>query len=298
MVMKPMTELLLLIFGAALIVVLIGLAIGVAIDRRRCGAVARSGQRAGSTPADHSEVVLPVRDADLDDPAIRRLVDDATRRALYADPEVTTVVVRSLDGVELGRLRRSTPSAPEPFVDVPLPLREPHARHHPGPHDPIELDRAGATPTYARFSSEERPQPHRSLADHFELSDDVRRRIADHEDAVAIVRAILETSGAPIHVDGPVITAYDRIMIVLRTPLYASVGHEDLSAAFLRFQRSGATRGVVVTPGALHHHDIRRREALAPAFRHAGADGIQRMADAVSVGADPWDLVVGAVTVG
>jgi hypothetical protein len=70
------------------------------------------------------------------------------------------------------------------------------------------------------------------------------------------------------------------------------VGAEDLNAAFLRFQRSGAKRGVMVTAGRLYAHESRRREALAPNLKHTGPKGIQRMADAVAMGANPLDFVV------
>jgi hypothetical protein len=38
--------------------------------------------------------------------------------------------------------------------------------------------------------------------------------------------------------------------------------------------------------------DVHRREMLAPHVLHAGPDGIQRMADAVAVGADPLRFAV------
>jgi hypothetical protein len=139
---------------------------------------------------------------------------------------------------------------------------------------------------------QERSEPHRTLADHFELPDGVRKRIRNQEDPVQIVRAILEQAGVPIDVDDNFIHTGDQALVVLRTPLRAAVGSEDLSAAFLRFQRSGAKRGVVVTAGTLYTHEMRRREALAPALLHTGPDGIQRMADAVAMGANPLDFVV------
>jgi hypothetical protein len=43
----------------------------------------------------------------------------------------------------------------------------------------------------------------------------------------------------------------------------------------------------------MYAHEISRRHALAPALLHAGPDGIQRMADAAAMGADPLDFVVG-----
>jgi hypothetical protein len=236
-------------------------------------------------------VTLPVEDADPESPATRRLVADAADRVLAADLEVVTVVVLSRGGRELGRIGRRPAESPRPFVDVPLALREPHGPRHVGPGQPVEREHGVGTAAHVRFE-DKRPEPHRTLADHFELPDAVRERISNPEDPVQIVRAILEEAGVPIDVDDDFILAGDRALVVLRTRLRAAVGTEDLSAAFLRFQRSGAKRGVVVTAGTLYTHEMHRREALAPALLHTGPDGIQRMADAVAMGANPLDFVV------
>lgn len=237
-----------------------------------------------------AEVTLPVEDADPETPATQRLVADAADRVLAADPEVVTVVVLSRGGRELGRIERR-PAASRPFVDVPLALREPHAPRHRGPGQPVEHEHGVGTSAHVRFE-EERSEPHRTLADHFELPDAVRERIGNPEDPVQLVCAILEQAGVPIDVDDNFIHAGDQALVVLRTPLRAAVGPDDLSAAFLRYQRSGAKRGVVLTVGTLYTHEMRRREALAPALLHTGPDGIQRMADAVAMGANPLDFVV------
>ena len=53
---------------------------------------------------------------------------------------------------------------------------------------------------------------------------------------------------------------------------------------------SGASRGVVLSPGFMHFLDVRRREFLDPALLHSGPEGIQRMTDAVSLGGNPMSF--------
>jgi len=235
------------------------------------------------------EVTIAVDNADPASAATQRLVTDAARRVLARDADVTTVVVRARNGRELGRVDR--PAAPVgPVAEVPAALREPHAHHHSGPHEPIAVERAVHGPGHVRFEDPE-PQPHRTLVEHFELADAVRSRIGNAEDPVDLVGAILGASGRPFDTYGSTFRCGDRVLIVLHTPMHVGVDDESLSAAFLRYQASGARRGVVLTVGNLHVRDVQRREALAPALLHAGPEGIQRMADAVAMGADPLDFV-------
>ncbi len=51
----------------------------------------------------------------------------------------------------------------------------------------------------------------------------------------------------------------------------------------------------MVTVGLLDPSDLRRREILAPNVHHVAHDGVQRMADAVAVGADPLAFALGKV---
>ncbi len=238
------------------------------------------------------DVTLPVDDADPSSPATARLVKDAAHRALAKNPDVMVVLVRSRGGRELGRVER-TIVAPATVVEMPAALLEPHAPRHAGPQDPVASPRAVHGPAHVRF--EDAPVRHRTLAEHFELPKTVTSRVVDPEDAVDIVRSIMEASGRPFTKDGSTFRFEDRLLIVLHTPAHVGVDSDALNAAFIRFQASRARSGVVLTAGALHGRDVHRREALAPALRHAGADGIQRMADAVAVGADPLDFVVDAV---
>lgn len=272
-----------------LVVVVIAVAIYVMARPRGSRPVPAVTERPGS--AGQAEVTLPVDDADPDTPATKRLVSETAHRVLARRPEVEEVVVLSRGGRVLGRVARHATSPTMPLAEVPLALHEPHAPRHAGPREPVGTERVVHAPAHVRFR-DERPLPHRSLADHFDLPQHVKTRLSDEEDPVAIVRAILEEPPAPVGTDDDLFDRGDRVLMVLRTPLYASVEAATLNAAFLRFQRTGAKHGVVLTAGALHVSDIRRREALAPELLHAGPEGIQRMADAAAVGADPWDFVV------
>jgi hypothetical protein len=281
-----MTEMLI-----ALLAVVVIAAVVYAATRRRPSA-------AGATPltpsvAGEIEIVLPLDDADPHDPATKRLVGDAARNAFARSREVTAVVVSARGGRFLERIVRPEPPAPTPFVDVPTALSEPHAPRHAGPREPAGAEHAVHGPSFVRFGDAE-PPPHPTLAEHLELPDDVRQRIANEQDAVDVVRAIVSASASPVDVDGDVFRRGDEVLIVLHTPIHMSVEPDALNAAFVCFQRTGARRGAVLTAGTMHIADVRRREALAPQLLHAGPDGIQRMADAVAVGADPFDFVLPA----
>ncbi|MEX2393253.1 MAG: hypothetical protein WD826_02120 [Actinomycetota bacterium] len=228
-------------------------------------------------------VRLPIDDADPEAPATKRLVHGAAQRAFAVAPTATTVVVCSRKGAELGREEREIVSNPRPFVDAPLALRE---------RIPTHLANGAHAPDYVRFS-EGREERRRPLAEHLDLPPEVNDEIHDPDDPVDVVAAILHAGGIDDVRDGNVIRCGDRAVIVLRSAPWDAVDAAHLNAAYFQFLDSGARSGVVVTPGALHAYELRRREALAPELKHAGMSGIQRMADAVAVGADPLDLVAG-----
>ncbi len=62
---------------------------------------------------------------------------------------------------------------------------------------------------------------------------------------------------------------------------------EALTDTFLKFQKSRASRAVAITAGHLGLREIERRQSLAPNLRYTGLSAVQRMADAVAVGANP-----------
>lgn len=63
--------------------------------------------------------------------------------------------------------------------------------------------------------------------------------------------------------------------------------------AFLRIRSAGASRGIVLHLTWANPETLRRRELASPDVKHVGPESIQRMADAVVVGADPLGFVLG-----
>lgn len=116
----------------------------------------------------------------------------------------------------------------------------------------------------------------------------VRDQLPDDPTLIETVRAILEAAGDDVDGDGDVLRVGDRAVVVLEAT------HPDaLSAAFLRYRDSGARSGVVVSRRSVAPSEIHRRELLAPDLRYAPAGAVQRMADAVAVGADPFAFALG-----
>lgn len=233
--------------------------------------------------AGRAVVTLDVGAAAATSPAAGRLVDDAAGRVFATMPDATEVEVRDREGGVLGRRRRETPLE----VDIPNELYEPHARadRTPDPRDGL-TDRGETLPAVDR----DRPPPPgiaRPLAERFELPDAVRSRLDDPDDAVALVRALLEAAGLTVERDGDVLSAGDAAVVVIPAPIGEPLTPDALNRAYRRFRDSGASRGVVVTPGFMDPTDVRRREVFVPSLLHAGPEGIQRMADAVELGADP-----------
>lgn len=275
--------------GLVLLAVAIMAVVAYAVLRPRVRSTTSPAVAARPPFGNEVEVTLPVDDADPLSPATRRLVSDAASRAFARDTGISCVVVQSRSGRELGRIERAAPE-PRPFVDTPTALHERHGPR-PGPREPVGPPQVVHAPANVRFR-EARTLPHLPLAAHFELPDRVKELVRNDEDPVDIVRAIVEVSGVTTDVSRNMFRRGDRVMVVLHTPLHVSVEADVLNAAYVAFQRTGAARGVVVTAGVLHVLDVRRREAFAPHFLHIGPDGIQHMADAVAVGADPFDFAV------
>jgi len=229
--------------------------------------------RAGRT------LVLDVGAADPDDPAVQRLVREAAHHALRADPTIDDVEVRARDGAVLGHVSRTERTR---GIDIPEELHEPHARTDHGPRA-VPGDRP-RHPTISRDElGDERLPHHRDVADRFELPEQVEDELTDRDDPIELVRAILAVAGREPVVDGDRIVA-DGVAIVI--------------VAYLRCQAAGVRRGVVIRLGWVNAEALRRREAAAPWIRHVDADAIQRMADAVAIGADPVAFAVGPRVVG
>lgn len=281
-----------LVAGVVAAVVLAVLLLGARTGRPRV--VARPARRArpgGAAPGDRRvEVVLDVGSVDPGLEALRRLVDDAARRSFAASEVVAEVVVSNREGEVLGVRRREEPLE----VAIPGSLYEPHAGRHHGP-DPA-AERSGTEGSARPGVSRDVPLgvPGRPLAERFDVPAEVRERIEAPEDPVAVVAALLEVAGREPELDDDVLRCGSEAVVVVRAPIGEPLDADALNRAFRRFRASGASRGLVVTPGFMDPADVRRRELLEPALLHAGPEGIQRMADAVAVGADPIAFAVPA----
>jgi hypothetical protein len=238
--------------------------------------------------------VLELEDVDPDSPAVQRLVHDTAARLLAALPDATEVEVRTPGGQVLGRVTRKA-VRPHPIA-LPEWLSEPHS-HRGGRPDisgHLQEDEPDVPPP-REGRLEVAPVPVRPpppVADRFELPEAVRQRIRNPEDPVEVVRAILEAAGIPLQVRGDLILAGDQAVAVITEPTHGRIGERALNHGFFRIKESRARRGLVVAFGLLDPTDIRRRGMLAPDIQHVGPDGVQRMADAVALGADPLRFAV------
>ena len=276
-----------LLIGAVALLALVAVAAVVSSRRRRRRSISIGLTGAPSGPV---VVVLDVRDADPADPAVIRLVHETGVRALAEFPDVVEVEVRARGGRLLGtadrRIRRPK------RVAIPRHLYEPHesGTGAPAAAPPAREEDLPATAT-PRLVAALEPPP-RPLADRFELPGAVRERVRDPRDPVDLVRAILEASGADVSVAGDLLRVGEVAVVVIPAHGSELVGADALNHAYRRVLEARADRGVVLSMGPLRVEDVHRREMLAPHVLHAGPDGIQRMADAVAVGADPLRFAV------
>lgn len=236
-------------------------------------------QPKGSGPfsGPQATITLDIVSADPDHPAVQRLVRDAASRVFETSPDVEAVMVEDRAGTRLGMVERDQRiSQPIPAAqEVPKPDRR-RSRRSSG---------SGGEPGIAGRAGEQDIAPHRSLANRFELPDTVRVHLRRPDDPVDLVRAILEAAELPAEVHGNLILSGDEAVIVVGDTGRST--SEALTDAFLRFEKSGASHGVVITLGRVGGRDIKRRQALAPNLRYTGLSAIQRMADAVALGANP-----------
>jgi hypothetical protein len=246
-----------------------------------------------------ADVYLAVEDATPGSPSVERLVRDAAARTFASMPNLSEVIVRSRNGDVLGRAQRAG-AAPAAIVSDPVLERFPaHPFGLAHPHRPVDpkedligqviehLYGAASHPSHPR-QPQWRARP--PLTECLELPAAVRAQVAHPNDPVDLVRTILQSAGLPTLVDRDVVSSGDRAVVVLGGHVGDLVTPGMLDHAYLRFRESDATRGVVVSPGVMPLGEARRREMLDPALLHAGLDGIQRMADAVAVRADPIDF--------
>ena len=270
--------------------------------------IVRAGQRgygrngpspepASNDDARIAEIVLGVGYGDPDSPPVRRLAAEAGDRVLSSRPDLVAVRVISRDGKLLRLVRRASPATTD--VSIPLVLLEPRHRHHAhvpsvareveGSEEPIpsqevlaqRLVRAGGP----HLGS---PEPvHRTLTQSLDVPQFVKDRLSEPDSLVDLVRATLEAAGLRVQASGDMLTVGDTVVLVIPGSIGFGVSSHMLNSAYNQFRSSGAASGLVLTLGVMDHTDIRHRELFVPTLRHAGAEGVQRMLDAVALGGEP-----------
>jgi hypothetical protein len=252
--------------------------------------------QAGSPPtvsATHVvAVTLEVDEADPASPAVQRLVYETALAIFRAAPDAREVEVRTRAGTILGRVSREAPP-PRELTFSPL-LHEPQIRrtHVPDVLGGLYGSEPAPNPIRDAQTLGDVAPPHTPLMDQFDLPEAVRTGIRNPDDPIDLVRAILEAAGMHPEIDGDLILAGESALVILRASGDVVIGHDALNHAYIRIVRSGANRGLVIAVGFVDPRELKRRELLAPQILHAGPDGIQRMADAVSLGADPLRFAV------
>lgn len=227
-------------------------------------------------------LVLDVRAGDPDSPSVRRLVRSVALPVFQRSDDVEEVVVKDREGEVVGRLHRPAPAPPPQEHPEPPP----DLRLHPPVYEPSH---GGAATGPGPVADDD---THTDFADRYDLSTSIREQVRDPDDPVEVVRAIIAASGRPATVSGPSVLTDGDLLIVV--PGHRGVVTGDhLTQAYLLFDASRARRGIAICLGYVDPDELRRREILAPNLRHTGHEAIQRMADAVALGADPLAFIEG-----
>ncbi|HEX9888320.1 MAG TPA: hypothetical protein VGA69_02495 [Nitriliruptorales bacterium] len=231
-----------------------------------------------------STVVLDLDPEDVEDERVQRLVRAAAVPVFEQAPRVQVVTVKNRSGLVLGRVPRNAP----PMRHVPevrAPSGEGPRGHTPSPVSHEAPARRQIDPD--DVSSE---PVHRDLAETFDLPDAVLAHVTDPRDPLDLVDAVLTAAGHATERSSDLVRTGDHVFIVVDGHGRAILG-DTLSRAYLKFSETRAKHGYVVVMGFADRSDLDRREALAPQVAYVGRDAIQRMADAVAVGADPLSFV-------
>ncbi len=278
-----------IVVGILAIVVVLGL-IYLVVQRLKPSEDRPAARREEGRPAVGPVVTLDIDTSEPDNPIVQRLVRDAAAQYFATHADAKKVEVRDRTGRELDVVTRERVEEEAPSATLPEHLYEPRARRHaPGPGGGADQG-PGAV---AHFDTSADAAPHRTLAELFDLPEAVHAKLQKPNDPVDLCRAILEAAGLEVRVDGDVLVSGDEALVVVDTTIGSPVRPDDLSQAFLRFQETKARSGVVVSPGLMYPEELKRRQAMAPNLLHAGPEGIQRMADAVALGANPLRFVTG-----
>lgn len=275
-----------------LLVVAVALALGLALWRRqstpRTSTTSRRAPSAPRRPAMEGPFLGPIATVRLDieasdpeAPSVRRLVDAAAAKVFRTSPDVDEVIVEDRAASVLARVPRAVPTPGPP------PTR---------PEAETRTSRSHGTWREPQFVPSVEQDVHvgrRPLAERLDLPDAVASRVRHPDDAVDVVRAVLEAAGREVTVHGSMVRSGDDVVIVVEAST-AGAG-TSLSQAFLRFRESGARQGVVIHLGYVDPREVARRRALAPEVHHAGAEVLQHMADAVELGGDPVQFALADV---
>lgn len=226
--------------------------------------------------AGHVVIVLDVPVPDPALPAARRLVDREVAPHL-ADPAVRAVEVRDADGrVVAVRHPPHEPDLQAPAAAQPV---------EPGSGDAAEPP---CDPAVALVASAElgpvAAGPQRTVADRLDLPDEVSELLDADPSVGEVLEAMLGASGTSYaRRDGAFVVGEVAVVPIEST---GTVSDAQLNQAYLRFDATGARRGLALTGGHLPHQELRRRHALAPQLRHGGLDTLQRLADEVALQGD------------
>jgi hypothetical protein len=131
----------------------------------------------------------------------------------------------------------------------------------------------------------------RTWVDRFDLSPAIRAEVRDPERPADVIRAILLASGQPAELHGNVVQVDDTAIVVASD--VRDHATEAINRAYLQYKESSAEHGIIVRLGYVDPDVIRRHDAATPDVRHISAEGVQRMADAVALGADPLSFALG-----
>jgi hypothetical protein len=228
---------------------------------------------------DGHRVVLDLSVEDPTDDAVARLVQSAASQALQRDRTLARVEVADRDGRLLGTVSREARVRPE--VELPPELHEPHVRRSRAPD--VTRPRTGSSPREVP-RDETAPVAERTFSERFELPAAVRAALVDRDHPAELIRALLQAGGHPAERHGELVRTGDLAFVTVSTRGGAD---EALTRAFLRIRNSGARHGIVVRLGYADPDLVKRRDRAAPDIRFTDVEAIQRMADAVAVGADP-----------
>lgn len=235
-----------------------------------------TGVAAFRRPAEDEVVArLAVAVPDPDAASAQRIAQELADHAFATSDAVERVVVEDAEGQHVVTIpRRPPPRGPAP-TRPDRAVAEGHPPGHVRSREPL-----AATPRLDADTT----VPARSLADRLQLPDVVRAEVRRPDDVIDVVRATLVAGGHEVSVSGTTLVTGDTAVVVIPDD---QEGADPLSAAYLRFQRSGARSGIIIHTGHVDPAELRRRDSISTHLRYAGRAAVPRMAAAVDLGLDP-----------